>query len=76
MYDHLIFAILIYILIISTIFITKPELIYDYKNKIYKDFGFNNNKTYLPLPVLCCLLAVISYLIGCFIIEMVDNDTF
>lgn len=74
MYDCLLFAVFIYIIIVSLVFITKPDLVYDNINKTPKEFGFDSDKTYLPLPTLCCLLAVISYLISCFIVDMLDND--
>lgn len=74
MYDCLLFAIFIYIIIISLVFIIKPKLVYDKINKIPKEFGFDSDKTCLPLPTLCCLLAVISYLISCFIVEILNDE--
>lgn len=75
MYDCLLFAVFIYIIMVSLVFIIKPSLVYDSISKTPKEFGFDSDKTYLPLPTLCCLLAVISYLISCFIVnEMLDND--
>lgn len=75
MYDCLLFAVFIYIIMVSLVFIIKPSLVYDSIDKTPKEFGFDSDKTYLPLPTLCCLLAVVSYLISCFIVnEILYND--
>ena len=70
--DSLLYAIFIYTLLISIIFIVKPELLYNRKTKTFKDFGFSDNTTYLPLPTLCCILSILSYLISVFIVKNFD----
>ena len=69
MNDILIFSIFIYILLISVIFIIKPSLVYNRRNKKFKEFGFDKGLTCLPFPTLCCFVSVLSMLISVIIVK-------
>ena len=71
MNDILIYSIFIYVLLTTIIFITKPSFIYSKKNKKFKDFGFDNDLTCLPLPTLCCFISVLSIIISIIIVRNV-----
>ena len=54
-------AIIIYIIVILTIIITKPEFIYDHKNNKFKDFGGGENQTYMPLMLFGIVASILIY---------------
>jgi hypothetical protein len=55
-------SIKVYILIIISVIIFKPDFIYDKKHNKFKSFGVNKNKTLLSLPIFSILIAVLIYI--------------
>ena len=53
-------SVLIFLLIIITILVTKPLLIFNEYGKI-KEFGTGPGKTILSLPVVILLLSIVIY---------------
>lgn len=60
--DILIYSIIVYILLLVIVIIVKPKILYSQQENDYKNFGFTKNKTFLPFPLCCSLLALLSYL--------------
>jgi hypothetical protein len=54
-------SIKLYIIIIISIIIFKPNFLYDNKHKRFKSFGTRKNTTILSLPIFSILLAVLTY---------------
>lgn len=65
------YAIIIYVIIMLLFVLTKPDIIYDHVNKKYKSFGYvndannannannANDKTYFPLPIIAIIIAIL-----------------
>lgn len=58
-------AILIYIIIMISLVMIKPQFLYDHNKKQYKGLGSIEGKTMLSLPVLSVVIAIIIGLIFC-----------
>jgi len=54
-------SIKLYIIIIISIIIFKPDFLYDKKHNRFKSFGTRKNTTILSLPIFSILLAVLIY---------------
>lgn len=62
MFDILLCSIFVYIILLTIIILIKPKIIYNHKINKYKEFGFNiKTETILPYPLLCSLMALISF---------------
>lgn len=57
------YAILLYIFIILSLYLYKPDVIYCHKKKLFKEFGFENNKTPFSLPIIAIVMAILIYMI-------------
>jgi hypothetical protein len=57
------YAIVIYIIIMITLVILKPDFIYDHNKKIYREFGTTEGKTLLSLPALSIGLAILLVIV-------------
>ena len=55
-------SIKVYILIIISVIIFKPDFIYDNKHHRFRSFGTTKNKTLLSLPIFSILIAVLIYI--------------
>lgn len=56
-------SILIYVLIMTTIMIVKPSIMYDRENNQFKSFGTKENQTIFPIYTTGILLCFIIYFI-------------
>ena len=56
-------AILIYIIVMISLVLIKPQFIYDKNKKQYKKFGYTNGKITLSLPVVSIIVAILIGLI-------------
>jgi len=56
--NYIFYAIIIYITTIILFIIIKPDIIYDHKNKKYKEFGYTKDKTMFPITIVAVFLAV------------------
>ena len=68
-YSTIFDIVMIYIIIIISMFIFKPNCLFNKKNdKCYiKEFGFKNNQTYITIEILSIIIAIILYsLVVCF----------
>ena len=65
------YAIVIYIIIMITLVILKPDFIYNHNKKIYKEFGTTDGKTLLSLPAISIGMAILLVLL--FSILKIDN---
>jgi hypothetical protein len=59
-------ACLIYVCVVGIILLVKPAFLYDHQAKEYKTFGYGENRTRVPLWLICLIVAVISYGLACF----------
>jgi hypothetical protein len=57
--NYIFYAIIIYIIIISLLIITKPNLIYNHQDNKFKRFGYTEDKSMFPISILSILIAVI-----------------
>lgn len=62
------YSIILYILAIFVIYISKPKMLYDEDKKKFKEFGFEEGKTFFCLPILSILLAFSIYMLMTFIV--------
>jgi hypothetical protein len=55
--------VMIYIIIIISIFLFKPNCLFNKKNNkcYFKEFGFKNNQTYITIEILSIIIAIILY---------------
>jgi hypothetical protein len=61
--DHILYiSIVVYILIMTTLVIAKPRMVYDNKNKKLRSFGYDEHETLFALPVLSILLSIFVYI--------------
>lgn len=60
-------SIKVYILIIISIIIFRPDFLYDNKHHRFRSFGTTKNKTLLSLPIFSILIAVLIYIFFSFI---------
>lgn len=60
--DPLLNTIIVFVLIMASIYIAKPRLLYDYDNDEFKRFGTDNNRTLMPIYVIGLLLAMLLYI--------------
>jgi hypothetical protein len=56
-------SIKLYLIIIITIILLKPNFFYDDKHKKFKSFGMKKYDSLLPLPLFSILLAISSYIL-------------
>ena len=54
-------TIITFVLVMTLIYIIKPETLYDKHKKEFRQFGINNGKTLMPIYVLAILMAIILY---------------
>lgn len=57
------YAILMYIFIILGLYLFKPDFIYNNKKKVFKEFGFDDDKTPFSLPIIAIIIAIVIYMI-------------
>ena len=71
------YAIITYIIIIISIYLVKPDEVYDHKKNKFKEFGLENDKTILAIPVIAVVLAILIYILFsiCFIQTDVSQPT-
>lgn len=55
-------TVVVYITIMMVILATKPSWLFDKQNNL-KQFGQGNDTTYLPLPVLSMLVAIVTFIL-------------
>lgn len=60
--DPLFNTIVLFVLIMTVIYIAKPRFLYDYDNNNFKQFGVDEGKTLLPIYVIAIILAIVLYL--------------
>lgn len=61
--DHILYiSIVVYILLMTTIAIVKPRMVYDSNNKKLRSFGFDEHETLFALPILSVLLSIFVYI--------------
>jgi hypothetical protein len=57
--NNIFYGIILYIIIIVSLVLSKPEFIYDYDKSKYKEFGTTNDKTIFTLPVIAICVAIL-----------------
>jgi hypothetical protein len=60
-------AIIIYIILILIVVIIKPNFLYDHKSNKFKEFGCNQDQTYMPLMLFGVLASITLFFIFMFI---------
>lgn len=61
--NNLYYGILLYIIIVASLVLCKPNFVYDHKKGKYKEYGTSGNKTIFTLPVTAVLLAILIAII-------------
>ena len=54
----MLYAIIIYIVIIGVLIIVKPDFIYDHKGSKFRKFGYTKDETMFPISILSVFIAV------------------
>jgi predicted PurR-regulated permease PerM len=63
-YDNPVYnTILIFTIIILILYITKPNTIYDYDRKEFRQFGTTKGKTLMPIYIIAIVIAILLYII-------------
>lgn len=57
--NNIIYGIILYVIIITTLVFTKPSFIYDHNKNRYKEFGSDVDKTIFTLPTISIFLAIL-----------------
>jgi amino acid permease len=55
-------TVVVYITIMVVILATQPSWLFDKQNNL-KQFGQGNDSTYIPLPVLSMLVAIVTFIL-------------
>lgn len=53
------YPIILYIIIILLLVLIKPNIIYDHKNNKYRSFGTDSDQTFVTMPIISIILAII-----------------
>ena len=56
-------TIVFFLIFMILIYVIKPNLIYDHNKNKFRQFGFSDNNTLLPIYIVAILLSVILYII-------------
>ena len=63
----LVFAFVVYVVVMIVVAIMRPNLVYDHEHQRYRSFGVGSGDTLLPMWLLAVVVAALSYLLagGC-----------
>lgn len=56
-----------YIIFVIIVVNVKPVWMYDYKNNKFKEFGTNNNQTFMSLHMTCIIASIMIFLLFSFL---------
>ena len=56
-------ATILYILLVVSLVLIKPDSMYDRENKRFREFGSGRNRTVMSLPVVSISAAILLYLL-------------
>ena len=69
--SRIIYSILLYVLIMSLIYVVKPKIIFNDNGSI-KSYGIQKNQTMYSLGVVSVILAIVSFYFFC-VIDLIFN---